>query len=170
MIRIGLVKEGKTPPDNRVAFTPAQCQWVRKNIPGVEIIVQSSANRCFTDKEYENAGIIVKSDISECDILLGIKEVPIADLVPNKTYLFFSHTRKQQPYNQELFRAMIRKGITLIDYECLEHEDGQRILGFGFFAGVVGAHNGIMAYGKRTGAFDLERVYKQQSFRELIHT
>jgi hypothetical protein len=170
MIKIGLVKEGKTPPDNRVAFTPAQCQWIRKNIPGVEIIVQSSANRCFTDKEYEVSGTLVKADISECDILLGIKEVPIVELIPNKTYLFFSHTRKQQPYNQELFHALIRKGITLIDYECLEHEDGQRILGFGFFAGVVGAHNGIMAYGKRTGAFNLERVYKQQSFRELIHT
>jgi saccharopine dehydrogenase (NAD+, L-lysine forming) len=170
MIRIGLVKEGKTPPDNRVAFTPAQCQWIRKNIPGVEVLVQSSPNRCFSDKEYLAAGIQVTDDITDCDILLGIKEIPVADLISNKTYLFFSHTRKKQPYNQELFRAMIRKEITLIDYECLEHADGQRILGFGFFAGVVGAHNGIMAYGKRSGAFELERVYKQQSFRELIHT
>lgn len=170
MIRIGLIKEGKTPADNRVAFTPAQCKWIRLNMPGVEIIVQSSPNRCFTDKEYLAAGVEVRQDMAVCDILLGIKEVPIPELIPGKTYLFFSHTRKQQPYNQDLFRSMMHNRITLIDYECLEHEDGQRILGFGFFAGVVGAHNGIMAYGQRTGFYHLERVYKQQSFRELIHT
>jgi hypothetical protein len=96
--------------------------------------------------------------------------VPIAQLIDRKTYLFFSHTKKLQPYNQDLFRAVLKKRIRLIDYECLEHEDGQRIIGFGFFAGVVGAHNGMMAYGKRTGTFTLNRVYKQRSFRELIHT
>src|SRR5205085_3931568 len=78
--------------------------------------------------------------------------------------------KKMQLHNRGLLRAMLDKKITLVDYECLEHEDGQRIIGFGFFAGVVGAHNGIMAYGNRTGLFTLERVYKQRSFRELIHT
>ena len=68
-----------------------------------------------------------------------------------------------------MLRAILDKNIRLIDYECLEHDDGQRIIGFGFFAGVVGAHNGIMAYGNRTGLYQLERVYKQRSFRELIH-
>lgn len=170
MIRIGLIKEGKTPADNRVALTPAQCKWIHKNIPDVSVVVQTSATRCFTDREYESAGVPVREDLSDCDILLGIKEVPVNQLIPGKTYLFFSHTKKKQPYNQKLFRAVIEKGITLVDYECLEHEDGQRILGFGFFAGVVGAHNGMMAYGKRAGAYDLVRVYKQKSFRELIHT
>ena len=84
--------------------------------------------------------------------------------------LFRSHTKKKQAHNRALMKAILEKKITLIDYECLEHEDGQRIIGFGFFAGVVGAHNGIMAYGKRTGLFNLDRVYKQRSFRELIHT
>jgi hypothetical protein len=69
-----------------------------------------------------------------------------------------------------MFRAVIDRNATLIDYECLEHADGTRIIGFGFFAGIVGAHNGIMAYGARTGAFHLGRVYKQRSFRELMHT
>ncbi|MFT3823054.1 MAG: NAD(P)-dependent oxidoreductase [Chitinophagaceae bacterium] len=170
MPRIGLIKEGKSPADNRVALTPAQCKWIHKNIPGVTIVTQSSATRCFTDREYISAGIAVQDDISDCDILLGIKEVPVNQLISGKTYLFFSHTKKKQPYNQKLFRTILEKGITLIDYECLEHEDGQRILGFGFFAGVVGAHNGIMAYGKRTGKYDLVRVHKQKSFRELIHT
>jgi hypothetical protein len=96
--------------------------------------------------------------------------VPAEKLIPDKTYLFFSHTKKMQPNNQGMFRSIIDKKITLIDYECLEHEDGQRMLGFGFFAGVVGAHNGIMAYGRRSGEFHLQRVYVQHSFRQLIHT
>ena len=111
----------------------------------------------------------MKEDMSDCDILLGIKEVPVDQLLAGKTYLFFSHTKKKQPHNQKLLWAILDKNIRLIDYECLEHEDGQRIIGFGFFAGVVGAHNGMMAYGNRTGLFKLDRVYKQRSFRELIH-
>ncbi|AXY74017.1 alanine dehydrogenase [Paraflavitalea soli] len=170
MIRIGLIREGKTPADNRVALTPAQCKWIHKNSTDVQIIVQSSPNRCFSDKEYRQAGIAVQDDVSACDVLFGIKEVPVSQLIPGKTYLFFSHTRKKQPYNQALFHAMMEQQITLIDYECLEHEDGQRIIGFGFFAGVVGAHNGMMAWGHRTGAYDLVRVHKQKSFHELIHT
>jgi alanine dehydrogenase len=170
MIRIGLIKEGKHPADNRVALTPAQCKWIHKQIADVKIVVQSSPHRCFTDKEYAAAGVEVKEDMSDCDVFFGIKEVPVDMLLPGKTYLFFSHTKKKQPQNQKLLRAIVDKKITLIDYECLEHEDGQRIIGFGFFAGVVGAHNGLMAYGKRTGLYNLERVYRQRSFRELIHT
>jgi saccharopine dehydrogenase (NAD+, L-lysine-forming) len=170
MITIGLLRESKVPADNRVALTPAQCKWIHKNVPEIRVLVQASSDRCYSDKEYGLAGIEVRDELGECDILLGIKEVPVSDLLPGKTYLFFSHTKKLQPYNQEMFRAIMDRQITLIDYECLEHDDGQRILGFGFFAGVVGAHNGIMAYGQRTGQYRLERVYRQQSFRELIHT
>lgn len=170
MTRIGLIKEGKIPADNRVALTPAQCKWVHKNASHIKIVAQSSPARCFTDKEYLSAGVEIKDDLADCDILLGIKEVPIDQLIPGKTYMFFSHTKKKQPYNQKLLRAILDKKIRLVDYECLEHDDGQRIIGFGFFAGVVGAHNGIMAYGNRTGLYKLERVYRQRSFRELIHT
>ncbi len=169
MIRIGLIREGKIPADNRVSLTPAQCKWIHKNAPHVQIIAQSSPHRCFSDREYQSAGVEVKEDVSDCDILLGIKEVPVDQLVAGKTYLFFSHTKKKQPHNQKLLRTILDKHIRLVDYECLEHEDGQRIIGFGFFAGVVGAHNGMMAYGNRTGLFTLDRVYKQRSFRELIH-
>lgn len=170
MLRIGLIKEGKIPADNRVALTPAQCKWIHKNSADVKVFAQSSPDRCFSDKEYLSAGVEVKEDVSDCDILLGIKEVPVEQLIAGKTYLFFSHTKKKQPHNQKLLRAILDKRIRLIDYECLEHEDGQRIIGFGFFAGVVGAHNGMMAYGRRTGLYNLERVYKQRSFRELIHS
>jgi saccharopine dehydrogenase (NAD+, L-lysine-forming) len=169
MTKIGLIREGKIPADNRVALTPAQCKWIHKNAPQVRVIAQSSEQRCFSDREYQSAGVEVKEDISDCEILLGIKEVPVEQLIAGKTYMFFSHTKKKQPHNQHLLRAILDKKITLVDYECLEHEDGQRIIGFGFFAGVVGAHNGMMAYGSRTGLFKLDRVYKQRSFRELIH-
>ncbi|MDE3234805.1 MAG: alanine dehydrogenase [Bacteroidota bacterium] len=170
MVTIGLIKEGKVPADNRVALTPAQCKWIMKNSHEVRVVVEASANRCFSDAEYKSAGVEVADDLSSCDILLGIKEVPVAQLIAGKTYLFFSHTKKKQPYNQQLFHAMMDKNITLIDYECLEHEDGQRIIGFGFFAGIVGAHNGMMCYGKRTGLFDLGRVFEVKDYRELIHT
>jgi alanine dehydrogenase len=166
---IGLIREEKIPCDNRVALTPSQCKWLVKHFANVSIIVQTSTTRCFSDEEYRRAGMVVQENMQSCDILLGIKEVPYSKLIPHKTYLFFSHTKKLQPYNQTLFKTIIDKKITLIDYECLEHEDGTRIIGFGFFAGIVGAHNGIMLYGQRTGQFALERVHKMRSFRELIH-
>src|SRR5260221_7398431 len=131
MLTIGLIREGKAPADNRVALTPAQCRWVHKNSSTIKIIVQHSDTRCFADSDYIKAGIEVKEDLSQCDILFGIKEVPAAMLIPRKTYLFFSHTRKLQPHNQKMFAAILQKKITLIDYECLEHDDGQRIIGFG---------------------------------------
>jgi alanine dehydrogenase len=170
MLTLGLIREGKTPADNRVALTPAHCRWLHMNFPQIKVLVQHSNTRCFTDKEYEMAGVTVKEDISEADVLLGIKEVPVDMLIPGKTYLFFSHTKKLQPHNQKLFKDILEKDITLIDYECLVHDDGQRVLGFGFFAGIVGAHNGMMAYGKRTGQFSLGRVHENKDYRHLIRT
>lgn len=170
MLTIGLIREGKIPADNRVALTPAQCKWLHKSSSNLKIVVQSSPHRCFTDKEYRSAGVEIAEDMQQCDVLFGIKEVPIDQLIPDKTYLFFSHTKKAQLHNQKLMQAMVEKNITLIDYECLTHDDGQRIIGFGFFAGVVGAHNGMMAYGNRTGAFQLGRVGDVRDYRQLIHT
>ncbi|HVK96573.1 MAG TPA: NAD(P)-dependent oxidoreductase [Flavisolibacter sp.] len=169
MIKIGLLKEGKVPPDSRVALTPAQCKWIVKNRPDLTVYVQSSPSRCFNDNEYVRAGVEVVTDVSQCDLLLGIKEVPPSEIIPGKTYMFFSHTCKKQPHNQKLLQTIVQRGCTLIDYECLKHEDGQRIIGFGFFAGIVGAHNGMMAFGNRTGAFTLDRVFKQRDFKNLIH-
>jgi saccharopine dehydrogenase (NAD+, L-lysine forming) len=170
MPRIGLIREEKTPADNRVALTPAQCRWIRQNLPGVEVVVQSCPSRCYADAEYSRAGVQVTEDVSGCDILLGIKEVPYQRLLAGKTYLFFSHTIKAQAHNRRLLQTVLEKNITLVDYECLRHDDGQRIIGFGFFAGIVGAHNGMMCYGSRTGAFTLPRVYHQKDFRSLIHS
>ena len=170
MLQIGLIREGKIPHDNRVALTPAQCKWLHMNFDDVQVVAQHSDIRCYTGQEYERAGVLVKEDLSECNLLLGIKEVPVDMLLEGKTYMFFSHTKKMQPANQKLFKVLLDKKTTLIDYECLEHEDGTRIIGFGFFAGIVGAHNGMMAYGNRTGAFSLQRVGSVNSFQKLIHT
>ena len=170
MLKLGLIREGKIPQDNRVALTPAQCKWLRLHFDDVQVVAQQSANRCYTNQEYERAGVEVTEDMSHCNLLLGIKEVPVDMLLDDKRYMFFSHTKKMQPGNQKLFKALLEKRNTLIDYECLEHADGTRIIGFGFFAGIVGAHNGMMAYGNRTGAFKLQRVGSVNSFQKLIHT
>ncbi len=170
MLTIGLIREGKIPRDNRVALTPAQCKWLQMKFADIKVLVQQSDTRCYTDQEYERAGVVVKEELHECDLLLGIKEVPVDMLIEGKSYMFFSHTKKLQSANQKLFKAIVDKKITLVDYECLEHEDGTRIIGFGFFAGIVGAHNSMMAYGNRTGAFELARVGSVNSFQKLIHT
>ena len=132
MLKIGLIREGKIPQDNRVALTPAQCKWLRLNFDDVQVVAQRSANRCYTDQEYERAGVEVIEDMSGCNLLLGIKEVPVDMLLDGKRYMFFSHTKKMQSGNQKLFKALLNKKNTLIDYECLEHADGTRIIGFGF--------------------------------------
>lgn len=164
---IGLIKERKNPPDNRVALTPAQCAQIQRQYPGVSIVVEPSGGRCFKDEDYKAEGIELSEDLSGCDVLLGIKEVPVDYLVPGKTYFFFSHTKKKQPYNQKLMQALIQKKIRLIDYECLTHPDEQRVLGFGLFAGIVGAHNGLLTYGKKFDLYDLPAAYSVKNYDEL---
>jgi saccharopine dehydrogenase (NAD+, L-lysine forming) len=164
---IGILTENKIPQDNRVAFTPQQCAELQAQYSHISFIVQPSPHRCFTDDAYRQAGILVQEDISKCEILFGVKEQKIEMLQEGKTYLFFSHTKKKQAYNKPLMQALIKKNIRMIDYECLTHDDGQRVVGFGFFAGVVGAHNGIMTYGKKWDLFDLPAVHNLNDFDEL---
>ena len=118
-MKIGIIKEGKIPTDRRVALSPSACQEVLQKFPGTEIFVQHSTIRCYKDQEYIDAGITVADDVSHCDILLGIKEVPMVDLVSQKTYLFFSHTIKKQRYNRDLLNALLRNHIQMVDYETL---------------------------------------------------
>lgn len=167
-MKIGLIKEGKTPPDTRVPLTPEQCADIQKQYPDIKIYVQPSPNRSYSDQEYKEARIELKEDLSDCDILMGIKEVPIDELIPNKTYFFFSHTKKKQPYNQKLMHALIDKKIRMIDYEALTYDSGQRIIGFGFYAGVVGAHNGILTYGKKHGLFNLKPAHECDDMADMI--
>ena len=164
-MKIGLIKEGKTPPDNRVALTPQQCAFVERLFPAT-IVVEPSPLRCFKDSEFEEESIILSQNLEKCDFLLGIKEVPIEQLIPNKTYFFFSHTIKKQAQNRPLLQAILEKNITLIDYEVLTDDYNQRLIAFGKFAGMVGAHNGILGYGLRKGAFTLPRMKDLESYAE----
>jgi saccharopine dehydrogenase (NAD+, L-lysine forming) len=166
-IKIGLVREGKTPPDKRVPFTPLQTEEIEQRFPNVKVICQQSPIRCFKDDEYRARGIEIASDVSDCDILMGIKEVQIDSLVPDKTYLFFSHTIKKQPYNRKLLQAILKKNIRLLDYEALKDSQGNRLVAFGRYAGIVGAYNGLWTYGKRYNAFSLRRAFECFDINDL---
>jgi saccharopine dehydrogenase (NAD+, L-lysine forming) len=168
-MKIGILREEKMPPDKRVPFTPEQCSYIRENFSGTEVIVQPSPIRCFTDADYIAIGIEVKEDLSDCDVLMGVKEVPAEKLVPGKTYFFFSHTIKKQPYNRQLLQQVVVKGIQLIDYETLTDRNGMRILGFGRFAGLVGAYNGLRGYGLRTRLFEVRPAYLCRNLDEIQH-
>jgi alanine dehydrogenase len=157
-IKLALISEGKTPPDKRVPFTPLQAEEIMQRFPHVKMLCQPSTARCFKEAEYEELGISVQEDVSDCDILMGIKEVPIQNLVANKTYLFFSHTLKKQPYNRKLLQEILKKKIRLIDYETLKDQQGNRLVAFGRYAGIVGAYNGLWAYGKRYKLYTLRRA------------
>jgi len=167
MIKIGIIKEEKVPVDHRVPITPAQAAQIQRDFPKVQIKVQSSSVRCYPDDDYRNEGIEIVSSVKDCDILMGVKEVPIPSLIEDKTYLFFSHTIKKQAYNRNLLRAVLDKKIRLIDYEALINEHGHRIVAFGRWAGIVGAYNAIWTYGKRYSLFAIKRVHDCFDFADL---
>ncbi|MBH8559732.1 NAD(P)-dependent oxidoreductase [Hymenobacter negativus] len=159
-LTIGLIREGKTPPDKRVPLTPKKCVEAQTSFPGLQIVVQSSPIRSYADQEYRDLGLEVRDDVSACDVLMGVKEVPVDQLIPNKTYLFFSHTVKKQPANRKLLQAVLKKNITLIDYELLTNEHGERIVAFGRYAGIVGAYNGLLTYGRKHNLYDLKPAWQ----------
>lgn len=165
-MKIGILREGKLPRDKRVPFTPAQCVILQREF-GLEVLVQPSEWRSFSNDEYRAVGCKLEEDLSSCDVLMGIKEVPLVDLIAGKKYFFFSHTIKKQPKNKELMKALIAKKIQMIDYECLTDPLFNRIIGFGHFAGIVGTYNGIRGYGLRFGLFDLRPAWQCHDMVEL---
>lgn len=167
-MKIGIIREGKNPPDKRVPFTPEQLKGIQEDYAGkLTIQVQSSPFRAFTDQEFLDAGIDVVDDISGCDVIFGVKEVPVDKLIEGKTYFFFSHTIKKQPFNRKLLQAVLDKRIRLIDYEVLKDDQGNRIVAFGRWAGVVGAYNAFWTYGMKTDLFELKRAHECADLKEL---
>lgn len=160
MPKIALIREGKTPPDKRVALSPKQCAEFKSTFPDAKLVVESSEIRAFSDEDYKQQGIEIVNDVSDCDILIGVKEVPIKELIPNKTYLFFSHTYKKQPYNKALLQSILEKNIRLIDYEVMTKPNGSRVIGFGRYAGIVGCYNGFLAWGKKYNSYELKPAHK----------
>ena len=166
-MKIGIIREGKTPPDKRVPLSPDQCEIILNDYPNVELYVQKSEIRKFKDTEYERLGIAVVDSVEHCDVLLGVKEVPKNELIPNKKYFFFSHTFKKQPYNRDLLQAVIDKDIQLIDWEVITNSNGQRLIAFGRYAGIVGCYNGFLTYGLKKGLYDLKPAHQCDDREEM---
>ncbi|AEH01618.1 NAD(P)-dependent oxidoreductase [Lacinutrix sp. 5H-3-7-4] len=157
-MKFAVIKERKNPPDRRVVFSPQDLKTLKSNFPEAEIVIESSNIRVFNDSEYKNLGFTVSENVADANVMFGVKEVPIEALIPNKKYFFFSHTIKKQPYNRKLLKAILNKKIELYDHETIVRENGARLIGFGRYAGLVGAYNGFRALGMRDGLFNLPKV------------
>ena len=157
-MKFAIIKERKNPPDRRVVFSPEKLAEAKSKFPHAEFVIESSDIRIFPDEAYRDLGFKVTNDVSDCDVFLGVKEVPVDSLIPNKKYFFFSHTIKKQPYNKKLLQAILNKNIELYDHETIVKKSGARLIGFGRYAGLVGAYNGFRALGLRDGLFNLPKV------------
>jgi saccharopine dehydrogenase (NAD+, L-lysine forming) len=167
ILKVGILRETKNPPDRRVPLTPPQIVALEELYPNVEFFVQPSDLRCYSNEEYEYLNIPLREVLSDCDILLGVKEVDKRTFIPGKIYLFFAHVAKKQPHNIEMFRAMAEKRLTLIDFEYLTTESGQRLVAFGKYAGIVGAYNGLRARGIKTNRFKLKPACQCRDLDEM---
>ncbi|MDP3680382.1 MAG: NAD(P)-dependent oxidoreductase [Flavobacterium sp.] len=167
-MKFGILKERKNPPDRRVIFSPDELARLKQLYQGASIKVESSDIRVFTDEQYKNLGIEVTNDISDCDVLFGVKEVPVENLIPNKAYFFFSHTIKKQPYNRKLLQAVLEKNIDLYDHETIVNSHNHRLIGFGRYAGIVGAYNSIRAFGIKFELFKLPKAETLSGKEALI--
>lgn len=157
-MKFGIIKERKNPPDRRVVFAPNELARLKQLYHEATVAVESSDIRIFTDIQYKSLGITVTDDVSDCDVLFGVKEVPIENLISDKTYFFFSHTIKKQPYNRKLLQAILEKNIDLYDHETIVNAHNQRLIGFGRYAGIVGVYNGIRAFGIKFELFKLPKA------------
>ncbi|OWP87761.1 alanine dehydrogenase [Flavobacterium covae] len=167
-MKFGIIKERKNPPDRRVVFSPEELLKVKEIFPEANFEVEASNIRIFKDEEYSNLGISVDTDLTDCDILIGVKEVPVDALIPNKTYFFFSHTIKKQPYNRKLLAACLEKNIRLIDHETIVDTNNKRLIGFGRYAGIVGAYNGIRAFGLKYDLYNIAKAEILKDQQDLI--
>lgn len=167
-MKFGIVKERKSPPDRRVVFTPEELVRLQSEHPDAIVKVETSDIRVFTDEEYANLGIDVVTDLSDCDVLFGVKEIPIEALIPNKKYFFFSHTIKKQPYNRKLLQAVLSKNIELYDHETIVDSNNKRLIGFGRYAGIVGAYNGFRGFGIKYDLFNLPKAETLKSQEDLL--
>ncbi|MBU3681238.1 MAG: alanine dehydrogenase [Flavobacterium sp.] len=167
-MKFGIIKERKNPPDRRVVFSPQALVALKNQFPQAEIKVESSDIRVFSDDEYQQAGFEVTTDLSDCDVLFGVKEVPVDALIPNKKYFFFSHTIKKQPYNRTLLQAVLAKNIDLYDHETIVDDQYKRLIGFGRYAGIVGAYNGLRGFGLKYELFTIPKAETLSGKEALI--
>jgi alanine dehydrogenase len=167
-MKFGIIKERKNPPDRRVVFSPNELAKIKQLYHDCTIKVESSDIRIFTDVQYQSMGIEVANDVSDCDVLFGVKEVPVDNLIPNKAYFFFSHTIKKQPYNRKLLQAILEKNIDLYDHETIVDANNRRLIGFGRYAGIVGAYNAFRAFGIKFELFKMPKAETLSGKEALI--
>ena len=168
-MKFGIIKERKNPPDRRVVFTPEEVARLLKEHPEAQVKVESSDIRVFTDEQYAELGIEIATDMSDCDVLFGVKEVPVDALIPNKKYFFFSHTIKKQTHNRKLLQAILDKKIDLYDHETIVDANYKRLIGFGRYAGIVGAYNGMRAFGLKFELFSIPKAETLTSKEDLVN-
>ena len=180
VITLAVLKEARI-DENRAPFSPSQISDLLINFSNLKIIVQPSERRCFKNEDYLKAGAQITDDLSSADIIFGVKEVDISTLIKDKTYLFFSHTSKVRQYigrtikdktiiyKKELLREVIKKNITLIDYENIRDVSGEgyRYLGFGRFAGIIGTYNTLNLYLKLYNKQPLSRVFEINNYEQI---
>lgn len=167
-MKFTIIKERKSPPDRRVVFSPETFLQAKNLFPSARFTVESSDIRVFSDQDYEKQGFLIEKNIAAPEVLLGVKEVPVEALIPNTAYFFFSHTIKKQPYNRKLLKAVLDKNITLYDHEVITNAKGIRLIGFGRYAGIVGAYNGFRAWGMRFKSWELPKANTLDNQKELI--
>ena len=168
-MKFGIIKERKNPPDRRVVFAPEEVARLLKEHPEAQVKVESSDIRVFTDEQYAELGIEIATDLSDCDVLFGVKEVPVDALIPNKKYFFFSHTIKKQTHNRKLLQAILEKKIDLYDHETIVDANYKRLIGFGRYAGIVGAYNGMRAFGLKFELFSIPKAETLTSKEDLVN-
>jgi len=166
-LKFALLRERKLTGDKRVLFSPSQLANIIKKYPQHEFVVESSPTRCFSDQSYLDAGIKVSQHIENCEVFLGIKEVPLASLISGKTYFFFSHTTKKQTHNKEYLRGLKNKNITFYDYENFTNTNHRRLVAFGKSAGQIGAYHALRTYGLKHQLYKLPNPYQCDTIEEL---
>lgn len=167
-LKIALVREGKIPQDTRTPLSPRYAVELMGMYTNLQIKVESSPIRCYTDEEYLKYGVKITDEVKDCELFIGVKEVPHHLLIANKTYMFFSHTIKKQQHNKHLLQEILAKKIRLIDYELLVDHNGVRIIGFGHFAGLVGAHYALKMWGKRTQLYNIKPATLCKDLKEVV--
>ncbi len=146
--KIGIRREDINKWERRVPLIPSHARELVRN-RGLEIMIQPSRIRVFTDDDYRLSGIDVREDICPCPIVLAIKEIPVELLEKGKIYVFFSHTAKGQSHNMPMLRKMMELGCTIIDYEKMVDGKGRRLLFFGSYAGHAGMIDTLWTLGRR---------------------
>jgi alanine dehydrogenase len=167
-MKFGIIKERKNPPDRRVVFTPEELVRLQTEHPEAHVKVEHSDIRVFSDEAYSSLGIEVATDMTDCDVLFGVKEIPVDALIPNKKYFFFSHTIKKQVHNRKLLQAILEKNIELYDHETIVDSNNRRLIGFGRYAGIVGAYNGLRGFGIKYELFSIPKAETLKGKAELI--